>query len=122
RRSLDQARTPAGNAENEPRVVREVASPQAARLAVEAIEPLESTLPHPARGLAQSPGMNIERCAHPKEDRRIQAINVVGHPAFLLGRAEPDPHQIGGRSVDALDRLNVFRLRWRSEWRRFGPD
>ena len=48
------------------------------------------------------PGVEIERGAD-ADEHGIEPVGVSGHPPFLLGGGEPDPHDVGAGGVDLVD-------------------
>ena len=57
--------------------------------------------------------MDVERGADAEQRRRLQAADVSVHPAFLLGRAESDPHEIRlGRVDPGHDLVVLLGRQW----------
>ena len=81
---------------DEKRVVLKVALPEAAGFGTKAEEPFEAGALHPARGLLDAPGVEIEGGADADHQGGIQLGKKFGHEAFLLGCAEANPEDVGG--------------------------
>src|SRR5687768_4561102 len=74
-------------------VGRQVPAPEPARLAQEAIEPLQAPGAHDRRRADHHVCMEVERCTDTEEDRRCERGRGVVHPLFLFRGAEPYPDQ-----------------------------
>src|SRR5687767_10206200 len=103
---------------HERRVVIEIAFPQPTRLCGQTKEPLETALLHPRRRLLFQSRVEVERRADANHYRRIDAIEMFGHPVLLLRRAQTDPDDVGARIIDQLDDVGVLFPGELSEWRR----
>jgi hypothetical protein len=53
--------------------------------------------------------VEIERGADADHGWGIDAVEVVAHPLFLLGRSQADPHDVRLSGVDVVDELLIFR-------------
>src|SRR5215211_3580217 len=107
----------AGDLEEKVRVVAEVTPRKSAGFGTNAEEPLQPRGPHPGRGLGNAPGVVIERSAHAKHYPRLQAANVVRHPAFLFRGAQPDEYDVRLRSIDLAHDRRVLIGRQLTEGR-----
>ena len=58
----------------------------------------------------------------PNSAGALHPADVARHPPFLLGRAEPDPHDLRAGVVDLADDVGVFLRGQRPERRRVGSD
>jgi hypothetical protein len=64
--------------------------------------------------------VEVERGADADHHRGGDAAERRRHPALLLGRAEPNPHDVGPLRVDGRDRVRGLGLGHRAEGRRHG--
>src|SRR5438067_10175964 len=76
-------------------VVAQVTPPQAPRLVGQAIGPFQAGLLDPHRCLRHQAGVEIERRAHPDQDRSLEIWTHPRHPLLLLGHADAGPHDVG---------------------------
>src|SRR3954451_18612870 len=81
----------------------EVARQQAARLLGDPVGPLEAALLHPARGLGDAAGVEVEGGAYAAHHRHVEALAHAGHPLLLLRHADAHPEHIRAGGVDLLD-------------------
>ena len=76
-------------------VMHQITLKEAARLATEAIKPLEAMGTNPKRCLTHQPGMEIKGSPHTKIHSRGKLRKIRKEPALLLGAAEAHPHTVG---------------------------
>ena len=105
-------------APDEKRVILEIAFPQPARFLDQAIEPFKSAPLNPARGLPDFAADQIEGSADSDHDGDIEAGEGRRHEAFLLGRAEADPDDVGARGFHPGLQFREFGWRQWAEGRR----
>ena len=103
-------------------VVGEVAFPEPAGFAGEAVEPFESAALDPSRGLADAAGVEVEGGADTEEDRGCEAVAIGGHESLLFRGAEPDPEEVRAAGCDLVDQGGVFGRGQRAEGRCEGAD
>src|SRR5947208_2962626 len=88
--------------QRELRIAQEIAPPEPARLARQAVEPLESIGRHPPRRARNRSGDEVERGSDADEDGRHVLTRGVDEE-LLLRRAECDEHDLGPGGPDFLD-------------------
>jgi hypothetical protein len=54
--------------------------------------------------------VEVEGGADPDQDRRVQPVAVLGHPAVLLGGTETDPDEVRACRVDPVDDRRILGL------------
>src|SRR3954452_871960 len=95
-------------ADDEGRVVAEVAPPQPPRLLDEPERPLEPEALDRLRGLALEAGVEVEGRADAHEHGRLEPAAHGSHELLLQGHAEADPDHIGPRRVELrADRVRI---------------
>ena len=94
--------------DHEQRIVLEVPLPQSSWLAPETETPFEARALHPARGLAEAPGMEIKCGTDSNHKGDVELGKVLGHEFFLFGCAQSNPHDVGVRGMDGLPKLCLF--------------
>ena len=113
---------PTRNVKQEGRVVAQIAVPKPARLHGQAEQPLTTAPLHEAGSLPKHACMEVEGRPDTNQNRGLEPIAVLRHPALLFWRAEPNPDHIGARGVDHLyDSRILDRGEW-SEGRRVAAD
>src|SRR5947208_1829853 len=88
---------------DEPRIFPEIAVHEAARLAREAVKPLQPCALHPARSALDRSGDEIERGSDAQCNGRSQEIAVRIDPELLLRRSKGDEYEIGTGGGDPTD-------------------
>ena len=89
-------------------IVIKVPVPQTFGITTQTIQPFQSTLLHPARGLANRAGMEVKGSAYTKHDPGIYFARMFRHPELLFGCANAYPEKIGIQPVDPVYYLFVF--------------
>src|SRR3954468_20326956 len=89
----------------ERRVVVEVPGQQPARLLGDPVRPLEAAVLHPGRRLRDSAGVEVERGAHGRHHRHLEAVAHARHPLLLPRHAGAHPEHVGPVGVDARDEI-----------------
>ncbi len=106
-----------GHQPGERRDHRDVAAPEAARLANEAEEPFQSSVLHPGRRLGERTRVHIERRAN-ADERHCQPVAVGVRPLLLAWAPEPDEDDARAGRADVVHILLVFRRGKRAKRRR----
>ena len=88
------------------------------RFGDQAEEPLDAGALHPHGRSRRCAGVKIESRANPDQRRRVNPVDVRGHPFLLFRHPEPDPDEIGLCLVDGRDIGRVLFSAQRTERRR----
>src|SRR5690606_8449889 len=75
---------------------------EAARFLKKSEQPFEAAALHPARRLPSSSAVKVEGGADSDHQSAIELRYVIRHEAFLLGRAQADPDDVGPTCRDLL--------------------
>src|SRR5207248_5564937 len=99
-----------GQLEKEPGVVDQVTAPEPARLVSQPEEPFQAGALHPGGGLGDGAAVEVEGGTDADQHRRGQSRSHPRHPELLLGRADPDPDDVGLGAIDQLDGVVAAEL------------
>ena len=105
-------------AQDEQRVRYQVTFPQAAWLAHQSVQPLQTIVAHPDRRALRRSGMKIESRTHPYH-HGINAAAMRRNPALLFGTPQAHEHEASATCVDARHRYCILFSRQRAKRRRF---
>ena len=72
-------------------IICEVPPPEASWVLHQPMRPLEASLFHPFRRIAEDARMKVESGADSHHDLGIEPPHILRHETFLFGCAEPDP-------------------------------
>ena len=103
-----------------PQIGIEVSLEQPLRVLQQAVEPLEVMFLHPLGGALDVAGFVVEGGAD-ADHQGTDTVLMGGHPALLLGGAEPHPDKVRLRCVDLLDDLHILLGCQLPEGRRVHP-
>src|SRR6185503_13633949 len=88
-----------------------VACQQSPRFGTDAEQPGQSRSLHPGGCIRFQPGVDVEGKANRKDHSAPDGGLVAVDPLLLFWRAESDPDEVRGQSVDFVDNLRLFLRR-----------
>jgi len=90
-------------------VVLEIAGEKTAGFLIESENPGEAEFLHPHGSVTLCAGVDVEGEADAKQDAAGKVGLVVVNPLLLLGCAQPDPYDVGGKTIDLGDNGGAVR-------------
>src|SRR5271168_355256 len=90
------------------RSANQIAAPEAAGLLKEPKEPFEAMLAEPGRCLRDLSGVKIERGSDTDQNRHIEGVPVVEHPALLFWSTQAHPEYVRTGAINQGNLFGVF--------------
>src|ERR1700720_1219369 len=82
------------------------------------MQPFETGLLHPFRRPCDGAAVEIERRSDADQCGAVDLAHMVARPEFLVGRTEPNPHDLRARFIDSVDDGGILFFGKAAKWRR----